>query len=131
GGAAATTNRTTGSRRNQGGFGQNQFGGGGFGGNQFGGGGGGIGGGGRATASGLANQQQVDIIPQSVVVGNTLLISDPRMNSLIVSGPPESIERVNDLITEMDKRPLQVHINAVIAQVTLGKNVSGGLDLLR
>lgn len=124
-------------RRNQGGARTQQFGGGGFGGNQFGGGGfggGGFGGGGiggARTGGGLSTARQVDIIPQSMVVGNTLLISDPRMNSLIVSGPPEAIERVNDLVTAMDKRPLQVHINAVVAQITLGKTVNSGLDLLR
>ena len=53
------------------------------------------------------------------------------MNSLLVTGPPESIERVSELIKEMDKRPLQVHINAVIAQITLGDDITTGIDLLR
>ena len=124
--------------------GQNQFGGGGtrgggntgFGGANtgFGGGTGRTGGAGGGTAgggSGLASRQSTAALPRSIVVGKTLLISDPRMNSLLVTGPPESIERVSELIKEMDKRPLQVHINAVIAQITLGDDITTGIDLLR
>lgn len=130
--------------------GQNQFGGGGsrFGGasgmggaSAFGGGtsgsrssgGGGFGGGSStsSSSSGLGSRQSTNALPRSTVVGKTLLISDPRMNSLLVTGPPESIERVSELIKEMDKRPLQVHINAVIAQITLGDDITTGIDLLR
>ena len=129
--------------------GQNQFGGGGstrgstsqFGGGgstrgsqtQFGGGGGGGfgGGGGGGGGGGLGSRQSTAALPRSVTVGKTLLISDPRMNTLLVTGPPESMERISALIVEMDKRPLQVHINAVIAQITLGDDITTGIDLLR
>lgn len=121
--------------------GQNQFGGGtnrggstgGFGGGGFGGGGGtgSRAGGAASSGGGLASRQSTAALPRSAVVGKTLLISDPRMNSLLVTGPPESIERVSELIKEMDKRPLQVHINAVIAQITLGDDITTGFDLLR
>jgi len=128
--------------------GQNQFGGGGgnnFGRNGsssgFGGSSSGFGGGsssrsGSSSGSsggggGLGSRQSNNALPRSTVVGKTLLISDPRMNSLLVTGPPESIERVAELIKEMDKRPLQVHINAVIAQITLGDDINTGIDLLR
>ncbi len=140
GGAGATGGARTGQTA-----GQNQFGGGGtgrtggntgFGGGGntgFGGGGGRTGGGGgtASSGSGLASRQSTTALPRSTVVGKTLLISDPRMNSLLVTGPPESIERVSELIAEMDKRPLQVHINAVIAQITLGDDITTGIDLLR
>ena len=142
GGAAAAsggarTGQTAG--QNQFGGGTNRggttgFGGGGFGGGGFGGGGGNTGsraGGGASSGGGLASRQSTTALPRSAVVGKTLLISDPRMNSLLVTGPPESIERVSELIKEMDKRPLQVHINAVIAQITLGDDISTGFDLLR
>ena len=126
--------------------GQNQFGGGsnartgsnssfGAGNSSFSGGSGRTGssggGSGAGGGSGLASRQSTAALPRSTVVGKTLLISDPRMNSLLVTGPPESIERVSELIKEMDKRPLQVHINAVIAQITLGDDITTGIDLLR
>ncbi|MES2467007.1 MAG: secretin N-terminal domain-containing protein [Verrucomicrobiota bacterium] len=139
GGAGATggarTTQTSG--QNQFGGGTNRggtggFGGGGFGGGGFGGGGTGNRAGGAASSGGgLASRQSTAALPRSAVVGKTLLISDPRMNSLLVTGPPESIERVSELIKEMDKRPLQVHINAVIAQITLGDDITTGFDLLR
>ncbi len=69
--------------------------------------------------------------PMAQSVGKTLLISDPRTNSLIVSGPPDSIQRVSDLVKEMDRRPYQVHINAVIAQMAIGNSMSTTVDMLR
>ena len=69
--------------------------------------------------------------PKAQAVGKTLLISDPRTNSLIVSGPPDSIQRVSELIQEMDRRPLQVHINAVVAQVGIDDNMQTSVDYLR
>ncbi len=107
-----------------------QFGGGGFGGGgttggrssrSGGGGGGGLSGG---TAGTLG-------APQAQTVGKTLLISDPRTNSLIVSGPPDSIQRVSDLVREMDRRPYQVHINAVIAQMAIGDDMQSSVDILK
>jgi len=86
----------------------------------LGGGGGGLSGGGGVLEA-----------PQAQTVGKTLLISDPRTNSLIVSGPPDSIQRVSDLVKEMDRRPYQVHINAVIAQMTIGDDMQTSVDFLR
>lgn len=120
-GSAGSSSRTGSSS----GFGNSSGFGGGSSSSRAGGGGGGGGGG------GLAGRQSTNALPRSTVVGKTLLISDPRMNSLLVTGPPESIERISELIKEMDKRPLQVHINAVIAQVTLGDDITTGIDLLR
>ena len=118
------------------GFGGGGFGGGGFGGGGFGGGGlggGGLGGGGLGgrTGGGGGLSGSVTEPPRAQTVGKTLLISDPRTNSLIVSGPPDSIQRVSELIQEMDRRPLQVHINAVVAQVGVDDNMQTGVDYLR
>jgi general secretion pathway protein D len=131
-------------------FGANDFGGGGGGrnsagtnqfgntrntGSSFGTGGQGGGGAGRnGTSSGLnggtSNTNSLEP-PQAQTVGKTLLISDPRTNSLIVSGPPDSIQRVSDLVKEMDRRPYQVHINAVIAQMAIGNDMQTAVDYLR
>ncbi len=108
--------------------GGSQFGGSQFGGSQF--------GGGRTTRTGIgggggsAGTAQFEA-PQAQTIGKTLLISDPRTNSLIVSGPPDSIQRISDLVKEMDRRPYQVHINAVIAQVAIGDDMTSAVDILR
>ena len=124
-GFGSTSSRSSGGfGGSSGGFGGSSGGFGGGGGGFGGGGGGGFGGGG--SSSGGAVEQG-----QSVTIGKTLLISDPRTNSIIVSGPPDSIDRVNILIKELDKRPYQVHINAVIAQMGIDNNLSTGIDFLR
>ena len=69
--------------------------------------------------------------PESMVVGKTLLIGDPQSNSLIVSGSPEHIERIDQLLKEMDIRPQQIYISAIIGQLTLGKNFNYGVDFLQ
>ncbi len=91
-------------------------------------GGGGSGGSSRGGYGSSSNQVA---LPASTVVGKTLLISDPQSNSIIVSGPPEGLEQIRLLITEMDKRPLQVFIDCVIAEITLGDTIEFGIDLLR
>jgi general secretion pathway protein D len=69
--------------------------------------------------------------PESMVVGKTLLIGDPQSNSLIVSGSPEHIERIDQLLKEMDIRPQQIYISAIIGQLSLGKNFNYGVDFLQ
>ncbi|HWB02463.1 MAG TPA: secretin N-terminal domain-containing protein [Verrucomicrobiales bacterium] len=140
GGAAAGGGRNTGGRN----FGGNDFGGGGGGGrNNFSTqqtstrNTGGAGGGSRSTRNGTSaglsggTAGSTSEPPQAQTVGKTLLISDPRTNSLIVSGPPDSIQRVSELVKEMDRRPYQVHINAVIAQMAIGNDMQTAVDYLR
>jgi len=69
--------------------------------------------------------------PESMVVGKTLLIGDPQSNSLIVSGSPEHIDRIDQLLKEMDIRPQQIYISAIIGQLSLGKNFNYGVDFLQ
>ena len=69
--------------------------------------------------------------PESMVVGKTLLIADPQSNSLIVSGSPEHIDRIDQLLQEMDVRPQQIYISAIIGQLSLGKNLNYGMDFLQ
>ena len=96
-----------------------------------GGGAGGAGGGlnrGRSSATGGA---AAELFPASQVVGKTLLISEPRSNTLLVAGPPEHLIRIDEVLREMDVRPLQVSISAVIAEVTLTDTLEHGIDILR
>lgn len=69
--------------------------------------------------------------PESMIVGKTLLIADPQSNSLVVSGSPEHITRIDLLLREMDVRPQQVYISAIIGQLNLGKDYNFGFDFLK
>lgn len=89
------------------------------------------GGGSRSSRGGSASTATGQLAPTSTVVGKTLLIAEPRMNMLLVSGPPEHIKRIEEVIREMDRRPWQVSIAAVVAEVTLGDDLEYGFDILR
>jgi len=84
----------------------------------------------NANRSMLDNPDDVDA-PESMVVGKTLLIGDPQSNSLIVSGSPEHIARIDQLLEEMDVRPQQIYISAIIGQLSLGTNFNYGVDFLQ
>ncbi|MEZ5387918.1 MAG: secretin N-terminal domain-containing protein [Prosthecobacter sp.] len=64
--------------------------------------------------------------PKSMIVGKTQLIADPQSNSLVVSGSPEHIARIDQLLTEMDVRPQQIYISAIIGQLNLGNEYNFG-----
>ena len=78
----------------------------------------------------LSNPSQISG-PESILIGNTLLIGDSQLNNVVVSGPPEHLRIIDQLLDEIDIRPRQVYINAVIAQVSLGDDIKFGKDLLR
>ncbi|MCB1227354.1 MAG: hypothetical protein KDK99_16170 [Verrucomicrobiales bacterium] len=97
----------------------------------FGGGlGGGTGFGGNSNRSLLDDPEQY-AAPQSVVVGRTLLIADAQSNSLIVSGSPEHLQIIDQLLEEIDVRPQQIYISTIIGQLTLGNEYKVGFDFLR
>jgi general secretion pathway protein D len=99
--------------------------------NSLGGTGGGSAGGGIGGAgSNLQSPQELGG-PESLIVGNTLLIGDSQLNNIIVSGPPEHRRLIEQLLEEIDIRPRQVYITAIIAQVSLGDDIRSGFDLLR
>lgn len=88
------------------------------------------------TGSSNANRSALDApeqvgAPESMVVGKTLLIADPQSNSLVVSGSPEHVDRIDQLLREMDIRPQQVYISAIIGQLNLGKDFNFGFDFLK
>ena len=68
---------------------------------------------------------------ESLVIGKTLLVADNERNSIIVSGPPESIRLVDELIDQLDMRPRQVHLSTVIGQITLGDELEFGVNAVR
>ncbi|MEM7010581.1 MAG: secretin N-terminal domain-containing protein [Verrucomicrobiota bacterium] len=89
-----------------------------------------FGSGGRSSSLGSA-QFTSDVGPQSVVIGKTLLIADNVHNTLLASGPEEHLFILEELLDELDQRPRQIQISAVIAQLTLGNDLQYGADLFR
>ncbi|MCB1210194.1 MAG: hypothetical protein KDK97_12745 [Verrucomicrobiales bacterium] len=145
-GGSTSSNNTNSTTGNTGGFGNNRYGsnsglGGGLGNSGFGNsgygnsgyGGSGLGGGlGGGLSGGGGNLQPLrqGTAPKSLVVGKTLLISDPVNNSVFLSGPPEHLEILNQIIDELDHRPKQVEISVVIGEYTLTDNLQFGIDYL-
>ncbi len=68
--------------------------------------------------------------PRSMVVGKTLLISDPTANSIFASGPPEHLQALNEIIDELDRRPQQIFISVVIGQLSLDNNRDLGVETI-
>lgn len=119
-GASGTSNRN-GSTSQSGG--NNQFGGSS---GQF----GGQGGSGSGSSTGLADPQ-VDTKPVSILVGRTFLVADNITNSIVVQGPPASVEIINNLLDEIDVKADQVMISTVFGQLTLSNNLEYGIDWFR
>lgn len=71
------------------------------------------------------------LVPESIIVGKTRVIADKKANSILVMGPPESVEKVRSVLRQLDKRPMQVYLSAVIGQLTLGDGSELGVDLLQ
>ncbi len=68
--------------------------------------------------------------PTSMVVGKTLLISDPVANSIFASGPPEHLRILNEIMDELDHRPQQILISAVIGDYQVGDTFGFGIETL-
>lgn len=63
--------------------------------------------------------QQVAISVGGETGGASISIYEPS-NSLIVSAGPEALAAIGSVLSELDVRPVQVHIEALLAQVTDG-----------
>jgi len=88
------------------------------------GGSGGIGGGGGNLTPMRQNNG-----PTSILVGKTLLISDPVANSIFASGPPEHLRILNEIMDELDHRPQQIMISALIGNYNLSNDRSFSLEV--
>ncbi|MBK8091473.1 MAG: hypothetical protein IPK32_05645 [Verrucomicrobiaceae bacterium] len=114
-------------------FGNSGFGNSGFGGSSFGGGlgGGGFGGGGMGGGlSGGGAKLDVTTKASSVLIGRTLVLIDPGSSKFFASGPPEQLQMLEDLADELDVRPRQIMLSAVIGEFSLSDDFSFGLDWL-
>jgi type II secretory pathway component GspD/PulD (secretin) len=96
--------------------------------------GGGLGGGfGSGMSSGGGTSLQETQMPkmQSILIGKTLVIVDPPNSTIYASGPPEQLKMLDELITQMDNRPPQLILSAIIGEFTVGDDYSFGLDWVR
>lgn len=74
-------------------------------------------------------QEPNDLLgPQAVIVGRSRIISDAKDNKILVIGPPEAVRKVQTILDRLDRRPQQVYLSTVIAQLQLTKNFSFGVD---
>jgi general secretion pathway protein D len=69
--------------------------------------------------------------PSVATIGKTRLLADNRSNSIIVFGTPDAVERVFEVIDELDKKPLQVYLATVIGQLTVAEGEEFGIDILQ
>jgi type II secretion system protein D len=69
--------------------------------------------------------------PVSLLVGRTLLVADNITNSIIVQGPPSSVEIIEKLLDQVDVKADQVMISTVFGQLSLGKTTKTGVDWIR
>lgn len=81
--------------------------------------------------SGSATPMEVTKKPLSVLIGNTLVIADPASSKFFASGPPEQIQALEELADELDVRPRQILLSAIIGEFTLGDDFNFGLDWIQ
>ncbi|MBT8038459.1 MAG: hypothetical protein KJO21_13045 [Verrucomicrobiae bacterium] len=82
-------------------------------------------GGGASSGAESVQEFNVSDVPESIVIGKTLIVADNLNNSILVQGPPESLRVVSELIDKLDGRPQQVMISTVFGEIELldGKDV--------
>ncbi|MBW0001326.1 MAG: hypothetical protein JO015_19700 [Verrucomicrobia bacterium] len=76
----------------------------------------------------LLQEPNEQLGPQAVIVGKTRIISDSKDNKILVIGPPESLSKVEAILTRLDRRPQQVYLATVIGQLQLTKDFEFGVD---
>jgi type II secretion system protein D len=88
----------------------------------------GAGAGGGTSRPDRIKEPNADVAPESVIVGNTKLIADKSANSIIAIGPPDSRQKVAQLLNMLDVRPRQVYIAAVIGELSLKDEMEFGFN---
>ena len=69
--------------------------------------------------------------PEAITVGKTRIIADNRQNTLLVLGPPGSLDKIQSVVEKLDRRPMQVYLSTVIGQLNLNDNSEFGIDILQ
>jgi type II secretion system protein D len=86
--------------------------------------------GGSSTQSLSLQSEPHEVVPQTVVVGNSRIMADKRRNSIIVIGSADIREKVNHLIDRLDVRTPQVMLTTIIGELSLGDGQQLGLTYL-
>lgn len=73
-------------------------------------------------------EPDADAAPESVIIGKTKIIADKSANAIIVIGPPDSRQKVAQLLDMLDVRPRQVYLAAVIGELTLSDDMEFGFS---
>ena len=71
-----------------------------------------------------------DNAPVSVMIDKTRIVADPMANAILVMGRKENIEKIDQMIDKLDRKPAQVYLSTVIGQLTLGDGMQTGIDYL-
>ena len=79
----------------------------------------------------IATDLQITKKPISILIANTLVIADPASSKFFASGPPDQIKALQDLAEELDVRPRQILLSAIIGEFTLNDNFNFGLDWIQ
>jgi len=82
--------------------------------------------GGIAAIFGLGNTTQNN--GPLAQLKNITVVAEPKTNSLLVTGPPNSASVMDELIKKLDKRTAQVFIEVAIVDVTLNKDTQFGVE---
>ena len=85
---------------------------------------------GGSSGNSLADPQ-INSAPESLLIGRTLLVADNITNSIVVQGPPSGVEIIERLLDQVDVKADQVMISTVFGQLTLGDELSTGVDWIR
>ncbi|MEM6822944.1 MAG: secretin N-terminal domain-containing protein, partial [Verrucomicrobiota bacterium] len=94
-------------------------------------GGGGGGGGGSIARNDQLSDAGLESSPQSLVVGKTRIVADRRNNSILILGPPESVNKAVAILGELDIPARQIFLSTVIGQLTLTDDTQFGVDILQ
>lgn len=77
---------------------------------------------------GSVREQGNKVLPLTVTVGNSRLIADQRNNTIIAIAPPESLDRIQSVIEQLDKPSIQVYLSIVIIELDVTKGLQFGTD---
>jgi general secretion pathway protein D len=86
-----------------------------------------------SNSFGAGNATPLDVTKKtiSVLIGSTFVIADTASSKFIATGPPDQIKELQELADEMDVRPRQILLSAIIGEFTLGNNLNFGLDWIQ
>ncbi|MHB0998419.1 MAG: secretin N-terminal domain-containing protein [Armatimonadota bacterium] len=88
-----------------------------------------MGGGGFArTAFGLGGSSSQNDNSPLTQLKNITVVSEPKTNSLLITGPPYSTTVLDKMIEQLDRRTAQVFIEVAIVDVTLDDNSKFGVE---